>query len=135
MSPLALVASLTLAIAIGISWLVLALDAPITRRKLVRQIPLPLEHPGSAPYRKSPSRLRPWTALTGSMLILLSGMSAASLGRLAIMQPSEATAVLLAYPLLKTLWSKIMGTGPIVCVVLAVPGTYCIVVGLGSKRC
>ena len=49
MSPLALVASLTLAIAIGISWLVLALDAPITRRKLVRQIPLPLEHPGSAP--------------------------------------------------------------------------------------
>jgi len=50
------------------------------------------------------------------------------------MQPAEAAAVFIAYPLLKNLWGQIMGAGPIVCVVLAVPGTYCIRVGLGSDK-
>ena len=73
-------------------------------------------------------------AVTGCLLVLLSGMGAAILGRLAIMQPTEAAAMFMAYPLLKILWSQIMGAGPIVCVVLAVPGTSCICVGLRSDK-
>jgi len=72
--------------------------------------------------------------MTGSLLVLLAGIGAAILGRLATMQPAEAAAVFIAYPLLKNLWGQIMGAGPIVCVVLAVPGTYCIRVGLGSDK-
>lgn len=134
MSPLTLVVSFILAFAIGISWLALTFDARIERSRLVRQIPLPLDVPASNHRSDTQSRLRPVLAVTGCMLLLLSGMSAAMLGRLAIMQPAEAAAVFFAYPLLKSLWGQIMGVGPIVCVVLAVPGTYCICVGLRSDK-
>ncbi len=73
-------------------------------------------------------------AVSGCLLVLLSSIEAAVLGRLATMQPAEAAAVFIAYPLLKNLWGQVMGAGPIVCVVLAVPGTYCISIGLGSDR-
>lgn len=136
MSPLALVVSFILAFAIGISWLALTLDARNGRSRLDRQIPLPLDVPASGYCRNPQSRLRPVLAVTGCMLLLLSGMGAAVLGRLAIMQPAEAAAVFFAYPLLKNFWWQLIGVGPIACVVLAVPGTYCISVGLrsGDKR-
>jgi len=134
MSPLALVVSFILAFAIGMSWLALTFDARIGRSKLVRQIPLPLDAPASNDRSNPQSRLRPVLAVTGCMLLLLSGMGAAILGRLATMQPAEAAAVFFAYPLLKSLWGQIMGVGPIACVVLAVPGTYCISVGLGNDK-
>ncbi|MDH0624792.1 hypothetical protein N5E31_17760 [Pseudomonas chengduensis] len=134
MSPLALVVSFILTFAIGISWLALTLDARIGRSRLVRQIPLPLDVPASGYRRNRQSRLRPVLAVTGCMLLLLSGMSAAILGRLATMQPAEAAAVFFAYPLLKSLWGQIVGVGPIVCVVMAVPGTYCICFGLRSDK-
>ncbi|HHZ9317054.1 MULTISPECIES: hypothetical protein [Stutzerimonas] len=133
MSPFALVVSLILAFAIGISWLALAVDARIARGRLIRQIPLPLDYSGSG-RRRSRLGLRPVMAVSGCLLVLLSGIEAAVLGRLATMQPAEAAAVFIAYPLLKNLWGQVMGAGPIVCVVLAVPGTYCISVGLGSDR-
>ncbi|HCH77238.1 hypothetical protein LGR51_00050 [Pseudomonas sp. NP21570] len=133
MSPFALVVSLILAFAIGISWLALAVDARIARGRLIRQIPLPLDYSGSG-RRRSRLGLRPVMAVSGCLLALLSGIEAAVLGRLATMQPAEAAAVFIAYPLLKNLWGQVMGAGPIVCVVLAVPGTYCISVGLGSDR-
>lgn len=133
MSPFALVVSLILAFAIGISWLALAVDARIARGRLIRQIPLPLDYSGSG-RRRSRLGLRPVMAVSGCLLVLLSGIEAAVLGRLATMQPAEAAAVFIAYPLLKNLWGQIMGAGPIVCVVLAVPGTYCIRVGLGSDK-
>lgn len=133
MSPFALVVSLILAFAIGISWLALAVDARIARGRLIRQIPLPLDYSGSG-RRRSRLGLRPVMAVSGCLLVLLSSIEAAVLGRLATMQPAEAAAVFIAYPLLKNLWGQVMGTGPIVCVVLAVPGTYCISVGLGSDR-
>lgn len=134
MSPLALAVSFILTFTIGISWLALTFDARIGRSKLVRQIPLPLDVPASNHRSDPQSRLRPLLAVTGCMLLLLSGMSAAMLGRMATMQPAEAAAVFFAYPLLKSFWGQIMGVGPIVCVVLAVPGTYCICVGLGSDK-
>ncbi|PKM28456.1 hypothetical protein KCX70_15800 [Stutzerimonas stutzeri] len=133
MSPFALVVSLILAFAIGISWLALAVDARIARGRLIRQIPLPLDYSGSG-RRRSRLGLRPVMAVSGCLLVLLSSIEAAVLGRLATMQPAEAAAVFIAYPLLKNLWGQVMGAGPIVCVVLAVPGTYCISVGLGSDR-
>ncbi|EKM94496.1 hypothetical protein C211_00402 [Stutzerimonas degradans] len=133
MSPFALVVSLILAFAIGISWLALAGDARIARGRLIRQIPLPLDDSGSG-RRRSRLGLRPVMAVSGCLLVLLSGIEAAVLGRLATMLPDEAAAVFIAYPLLKNLWGQVMGAGPIVCVVLAVPGTYCISVGLGSDR-
>jgi len=133
MSPFALVVSLILAFAIGISWLALAVDARIARGRLIRQIPLPLDYSGSG-RRRSRLGLRPVMAVSGCLLVLLSSIEAAVLGRLATMQPAEAAAVFIAYPLLKNLWGQIMGAGPIVCVVLAVPGTYCIRVGLGSDK-
>ncbi len=133
MSPFALVVSLILAFAIGISWLALAVDARIARDRLIRQIPLPLDYSGSG-RRRSRLGLRPVMAVSGCLLVLLSSIEAAVLGRLATMQPAEAAAVFIAYPLLKNLWGQVMGAGPIVCVVLAVPGTYCISVGLGSDR-
>ena len=129
MSPLSLLVSFILVFAIGISWLALAVDARMARGRLIRQIPLPLDH-----HRRSPRGLRPVMAMTGSLLVLLAGIGAAILGRLATMQPAEAAAVFIAYPLLKNLWGQIMGAGPIVCVVLAVPGTYCICVGIGSDK-
>ncbi len=133
MSPFALVVSLILAFAIGISWLALAVDARIARGRLIRQIPLPLDYSGSG-RRRSRLGLRPVMAVSGCLLVLLSSIEAAVLGRLATMQPAEAAAVFIAYPLLNNLWGQVMGAGPIVCVVLAVPGTYCISVGLGSDR-
>ncbi len=134
MSPLALVVSFILAFAIGISWLALTFDARTGRSRLVQQIPLPLDVPASG-YRRNPqSRLRPVLAVIGCLLLLLSGMGAATLGRLATMQPTEAAAVFFAYPLLKSLWGQIVGVGPIACVILAVPGTYCICVGLRSDK-
>lgn len=133
MSPFALVVSLILAFAIGISWLALAVDARIARGRLIRQIPLPLDYSGSG-RRRSRLGLRPVMAVSGCLLVLLSSIEAAVLGRLATMQPAEAAAVFIAYPLLKNLWGQVMGAGPIVCVVLVVPGTYCISVGLGSDR-
>ncbi len=133
MSPFALVVSLILAFAIGISWLALAVDARIARGRLIRQIPLPLDYSGSG-RRRSRLGLRPVMAVSGCLLVLLSSIEAAVLGRLATMQPAEAAAVFIAYPLLKNLWGQVMGAGPIVCVVLAVPGTYCISIGLGSDR-
>jgi hypothetical protein len=72
--------------------------------------------------------------LAGFLLILLSVAGAAVLGRLATMQPGEAAAVFIAYPLLRGLWGHIMGVGPIACVVIAIPGTYCIRIGLGPER-
>jgi len=134
MSSLALVVSFILAFAIGISWLALTFDTRIERSRLVRQIPLPLDVPASGHRRNPQSKPRPVLAVTGCMLLLLSGMGAAILGRLATMQPAEAAAVCFTYPLLKSLWGQIMGVGPIVCVVLAVPGTYCISVGLGNDK-
>jgi len=73
-------------------------------------------------------------AVAGFLLILLSVAGAAVFGRLATMQPGEAAAVFIAYPLLRGLWGHIMRVGPIVCVVIAVPGTYCIKIGLGTER-
>jgi hypothetical protein len=134
MSSLALAVSFILVFAIGISWLALTFDARIERSRLVRQIPLPLDAPSSTHRRRAQSGLRPVMAVTGCMLLLLSGTGAAILGRLATMQPAEAAAVFVAYPLLKSLWGQIMGVGPIACVVLAVPGTYCISVGLGNDK-
>lgn len=134
MSSLALAVSFILVFAIGISWLALTFDTRIERSRLVRQIPLPLDAPSSTHRRRAQSGLRPVMAVTGCLLVLLSGMGAAILGRLAIMQPTEAAAMFMAYPLLKILWSQIMGAGPIVCVVLSVPGTYCICVGLRSDK-
>ncbi len=74
-------------------------------------------------------------ALAGFLLILLSVAGAAVLGRLATMQPGEAAAVFIASPLLRGLWGHIMGVGPIVCVVIAIPGTYCISIGRETPRC
>ncbi|BFN25350.1 hypothetical protein FA098_32060 [Pseudomonas aeruginosa] len=134
MSPLGLGVSFILAFAIGISWLAWAFDARIERSRLIRQIPLPLDYPGVGRRHWPQTGARPAIALLGFILVLLSATGAALLGRLATMQPGEAAAVFMAYPLLRSLWGQIIGAGPIVCVVMAVLGTYCIRIGLGAER-
>lgn len=133
MSPLGLGVLFVLSFALGISWLACAVDARIGRGRLSRQLPLPLDglrsHCG---YKPSP-RLRPVMAILGFMLLLFAGMSAAILGKLATMQPETAAAVFHAYPLLQSVWGLLLGFGPILCVGLAVPGTYAIKVGLESN--
>ncbi|MHB0765819.1 hypothetical protein ACYCFC_15780 [Stutzerimonas sp. NM35] len=126
--------SFILALAVGISWLAWAFDVRLERSRLVRKIPLPLNLTNSANRRRPQSRLRPMMALTGFMLVLLSRTGAAFLGRLAMMQLGEAAAMFVAYPLLRSLWGQIMGVGPIVCVVMAVPGTYCISIDIVTER-
>ncbi|GEM_PF-4180023 len=84
--------------AIGMSWLAWAFDARFERSSLVRQTPLPLDLTSSANRRRPQSSTRPMMALTGFMLVLLSGTGAALLGRLATMQPGETAAVFLTYP-------------------------------------
>ncbi len=134
MPSLGLVVILILAFAIGISWRAWV-DTRVERSRLVRQIPLPLDYTPSAHARRKQSGLRSAIVLTGFTLVSISGMGAAILGRLATMQPTDAALVFGAYPLLHDLWGQIMALGPIVCVAMAVPGTYCISVGLGSHRC
>ena len=134
MSPLGFGVLFVISFALGISWLAWAFDARIERSRLVRQIPLPLDYPGSGQRRRPHTGPRPVMAIAGFMLVLFSATGAAVLGRLATMQPGEAAAVFMAYPLLRSLWGQIMGVGPIICVVMAVPGTYCISIGLGSDR-
>lgn len=132
MSSLGFGVSLCLALAAGVYWL--AWDARVERSKLVRQIPLPLDYTDSGQRRSRHTKAQQAMILVGFLLILLSAACAVLLGRLATMQPSEAAAVFIAYPLLRSLWGHIMGVGPIVCVIMAVPGTYCIRIGLGSER-
>lgn len=134
MSPLGFGVSFILAFAVGVSWLAWAFDARIERSRRVRQIALPLDCTDSGQRPRPRTGARPVMALAGFLLILLSVVSAAVLGRLATMQPGEAAAVFIAYPLLRGLWGHIMGVGPIVCVVIAIPGTYCIRIGLGPER-
>ena len=92
MSSLALAVGFILTFAIGISWLALAFDSRI-ERKVVGQLPLPLDYPGSSGRRKPHTGTRPAMALVGFLLVLLSAAGAAILGRLATMQPGEAEAI------------------------------------------
>lgn len=134
MSPLGFGVSLIVAFVVGVSWLSWTFDAQMERSRQVRQIPLPLDYTDSGQRLRPRTRARPVIALAGFLLILLSVAGAAVLGRLATMQPGEAAAVFIAYPLLRGLWGHIMGVGPIVCVIIAIPGTYCIRIGPGSAR-
>lgn len=73
-------------------------------------------------------------ALVGFMLVLLAATGAALIGRLGTMQSGDAAAVFIAYPLLRSLWGQMMGTRPLVCVVMAVPGTHRARIALGTER-
>lgn len=126
MSALGLGVLFVTSFTLGISWLVWALDARMARGRQGIQLPLPLYNLGSA-YDQAPQRRQqPTMAVVGFMLVFFCAMGAAVLGKLATMQPTEAAAVFAAYPLLHDLWGLIMGLGPIACVAMAVPGTYCI---------
>jgi len=126
--------SFILAFSIGISWLAWAFDARIERSRLVRQIPLPLDYPGAGQRHRPHAGARPAIALVGFMLVLLAATGAALIGRLGTMQSGDAAAVFIAYPLLRSLWGQMMGTRPLVCVVMAVPGTHRARIGLGTER-
>ena len=133
MSPLGFGVLFVISFALGISWLAWEFDARIGRRRLSRQLPLPLDDLKSHFGNKSSPRLRPAIAVLGFMLVLFACMGASILGRVATMQPETAAAVFYAYPLLQSLWGLLLGFGPILCVGLAVPGTYAIKVGLESN--
>lgn len=126
MSSVGFGVSLIVAFAVGVSWLAWAFDARMERSRRVSAIPLPLTYTDSGHRRRPRTRLRPVIVVAGFMLILHSVAGATVLGRLATMQPGEAAAVFIAYPLLRGLGGHIVGVGPIICVVVAVPGTYCI---------
>lgn len=117
---------------LGIAWLVWVLDTRMARGRLVCQLPLPLDGLGYAHGQKRQSGLQPLMVVLGSMLVFFAAMGAVFVGKLATMQPDTAAAVFQAYPLLQSLWGLVMGFGPITCVAMAVPGTYCIKAGLGS---
>lgn len=128
MSALGLGVLFVLSFTLGISWLTWALNARVGRIRSVRQLPLPLDN------LSAPSGQQPVIAVVGFILVFFAAMVAAFLGRLATMQPPEAAKVCEAYPLLRVLWGAIMGFGPITCVVMAVPGTFCISSGLGAVK-
>lgn len=131
MSALGLGVLFILSFAIGIIWLALSFDGRIGRSKLVSGLPLPLDDMNCAYSKRTQSELRPLMALAGLMLILCAGMSAVVLGRLATLQPAEAAAVFEGFPLLQSLWGYFLGLGPVACVVITVPGTYCVIAGRG----
>lgn len=134
MSALGLGVLFVMSFTLGISWLVWALDTRMARGRQIMQLPLPLDNLGSA-YGQSPQRRpQPAMAVAGFMLVFFAGMGAAVLGKLATMPPAEAAAVFAAYPLIHDLWGLIMGFGPIVCVVMAVPGTYGISNGVEAGK-
>lgn len=134
MSALGVGVLFVLSFTLGISWLAWALDARVGRSRLVRQLPLPLDNLSTPFGQGTQSGLQPVMAIVGFMLVFFAAMVAAFLGRLATMQPAEAAAVFETYPLIQTLWGLIMGFGPIACVVMAVPGTYCISTGLRAGK-
>lgn len=134
MSALGLGVLFVISFTLGIVWLVWVLDARMTRGRLACQLPLPLDNRGYAHGQKLQSGLQPLMVLAGSMLVFFAAMGAVIVGKLATMQPDTAAAVFQAYPLLHSLWGLIMGLGPITCVAMAVPGTYCIKAGLGAHR-
>ncbi|MDX1722249.1 MAG: hypothetical protein R3355_03945 [Pseudomonas sp.] len=134
MSALGLGVLFVISFTLGIAWLVWVLDARMARGRLACQLPLPLDDLGYAYGQKLQSGLQPLMVLAGSMLVFFAAMGAVIVGKLATMQSGDAAAVFQAYPLLHSLWGLIMGLGPITCVAMAVPGTYCIKAGLGAHR-
>jgi len=81
MSPLGFGVLFVISFALGISWLAWEFDARIGRRRLSRQLPLPLDDLKSHFGNKSSPRLRPAIAVLGFMLVLFAGMGASILGR------------------------------------------------------
>lgn len=81
MSPLGLGVLFVPSFALDISWLAWEFGARIGRRRLSRQLPLPLDDLKSHFGNKSSPRLRLAMAVLGFMLVLFTGMGAAILGR------------------------------------------------------
>ena len=134
MSALGLGVVFVISFTLGTAWLLWVLDVRMARGRLACQLPLPLYNLGYAHGQKLQSGLQPLMVMAGSMLVFFAAMGAVFVGKLATMQPDDAAAVFQAYPLLQSLWVLIMGFGPITCVAMAVPGTYCIKAGIGAHR-
>lgn len=134
MSALGLGVVFVISFTLGTAWLIWALDVRMARGRQVCQLPFPLDDLGYSYGQKLQSGLQPLMVVAGSMLVFFAAMGAVFVGKLATMQPDTAAVVFRAYPLLHSLWGVIMGLGPITCVAMAVPGTYCIKAGLGAHR-
>lgn len=132
MSALGFAVLFMLCFAIALSSLALNLDARIGRGRKVCQLPLPLDYLGSVRVgEQSPDR-RPLLAVVGSLLLFFAAMGAVALGQLATMMPETAAAVFQAYPWLQSAWRPLMAFGPIVFVVMTVPGIVFLKMGIDA---
>lgn len=132
MSAIGFAVLFVLCFTIAMSSLALSLDTRIGRGRKVYQLPLPLDALGSVRVgEQSPDR-RPLLAVVGSLLLFFAAMGAVALGQLATMMPETAAAVFLAYPWLQSAWRPLMAFGPIVFVVMIVPGMVFLKMGIDA---
>lgn len=132
MSALGFAVLFVLCFAIAMSSLALSLDARMGRGRKVCQLPLPLDSLGTVRVgEQSPDR-RPLLAVAGSLLLFFAAMGAVALGQLATMMPETAAAVFQAYPWLQSAWRPLMAFGPIVFVVMIVPGMVLLKMGIDA---
>lgn len=132
MSALSFAVLFVLCFAIAMSSLALINDARIGRGRKVCQLPLPLGSLGTVRVGEQSTDRRPLLAVLGSLLLFFAAMGAVALGQLATMMPETAAAVFQAYPWLQSAWRPLITLGPIVFVVMIVPGMIFLKMGIDS---
>ncbi len=132
MSALGFAVLFMLSLAIAMSSHALNLEARIGRGRKVCQLPLPLDYLGSVRVGEQFPERRPLLAVVGSLLLFFAAMGAVALGQLATMMPETAAAVFQAYPWLQSAWRPLMAFGPIVFVVMTVPGMVFLKMGIDA---
>jgi len=132
MSALGFAVLFMLSLAIAMSSRALNLEARIGRGRKVCQLPLPLDYLGSVRVGEQSPERRLLLAVVGSLLLFFAAMGAVALGQLATMMPETAAAVFQAYPWLQSAWRPLMAFGPIVFVVMTVPGMVFLKMGIDA---
>lgn len=132
MSALGFAVLFMLSLAIAMSSRALNLEARIGRGRKVCQLPLPLDYLGSVRVGEQSPERRLLLAVVGSLLLFFAAMGAIGLGQLATMMPETAAAIFQAYPWLQSAWRPLMAFGPIVFVVMTVPGMVFLKMGIDA---
>jgi len=132
MSALGFAVLFLLCFAIAMSSHALNLEARIGRGRKFCQLPLPLGSPGTVRAGEQSPERRLLLAVVGSLLLFFAAMGAIGLGQLATMMPETAAAIFQAYPWLQSAWRPMMAFGPIVFVVMTVPGMVFLKMGIDA---
>lgn len=93
---------------------------------------MPLDALGRVRVGEQSPDMRPLLAVVGSVLLFFAAMGAVALGQLATMTPETAAGFFQIYPWLQSVWRSLMAFGPIVFVVMTVPGMVFLKMGIDS---